>query len=685
MTNFYFKKEFLNLFYFKPLVYFYYLLSIAFIYYFIYSNNFLWIIISVLLLTLFLFTKKEYKKSYTILWFIFFILVYINNAYWTSEKIELGSNVEQLAKVIKIKQNYIILKINHTKFYIQSVNNQLVEGQKVLIKGEIQKFIFHSNYYQFNFKEFLSKDFINYQIKVTNMEVVDNKNLRVFLFNIFNLNQKHELFKLFFLNKFNSDDLLVQGLNDISLKYLINFNFINIFLLIKYANKKRKVKKFNRILFILILLFWSYLTVWPLLITRIVIKEFLTLFKKTLGNKSTINLVTILIMMSLFQNFVFNTAFWYINLIILINSFIDWKVKKHWSKTLGLFIFLNLLNIYFNYQLNLTSFIHAFILSPIIFIYYLLIPLIAIVKKDYLNMLYDVLLLIIMILKKISIIINVGKQNIFFLIFGLLMHISIINANFKLVYKLNFITLFITAYFISWILKPSDYMTMLNVGNANSFVYHNKWNNLTILFDVGVGKGRSTDLVKDFLIYNGINKIDLIFISHNHEDHYNNLFSIKENFKVNQIFYNNSFNELIQIKNITINVFLNPFANSENNKSLVLLVDIGTTRTLFMGDAEKETENYLLSRVDFLYLINLKKVNILQVGHHGSKTSSNFAFLKLINPDIALISGENEGGNKRFPHQQTLDNLSMLNIKYYVTNGVNNYFVLLKNLKIIKK
>lgn len=59
---------------------------------------------------------------------------------------------------------------------------------------------------------------------------------------------------------------------------------------------------------------------------------------------------------------------------------------------------------------------------------------------------------------------------------------------------------------------------------------------------------------------------------------------------------------------------------SENNKSLVLLLKIYNYKFLFTGDIEKQTENLLVNtRV-------LSKINILQVPHHGSKTSSTITF-----------------------------------------------------------
>ena len=51
-----------------------------------------------------------------------------------------------------------------------------------------------------------------------------------------------------------------------------------------------------------------------------------------------------------------------------------------------------------------------------------------------------------------------------------------------------------------------------------------------------------------------------------------------------------------------------------------------------MGDATVNNEDILMKRY------NLPKIDILKVGHHGSRTSSSELFIKDIEPKISLIS-----------------------------------------------
>ncbi|WP_199787950.1 ComEC/Rec2 family competence protein [Mesoplasma florum] len=618
---------------------------------------------------------------FVITWIVIVIIMLLIYQYWNSNSFEEEQEIVGKAKILKCKTNYIIVKINKTKFYIQANKNNYVVGMKLNIKGKVNQINSISNYYEFDFKEYLSKDNIRYQIKASNLEILNNFNIRVLIYKHFNLNNAHLLINVLFLNKYDSSNLMVSELNQLGLKYLINFNFINMFLMFKLFNKitLRKFKYISTF----ILFVWSYLTCWPIMFTRIMFNQILDIFKTLKSDRYLKNLVSMVVIILIFPNFAFSSGFWYIVLIILFWSLVN-KEKKFFN-FFFFFMLLNLLNVYFTYQINGTSMFYAFLLSPIISVYYWITPLMYLINKDLLNNLYDVLLSVVILLKRISLILNVGYFNIIFILFGYLTIINFVCDLVSIKIKIYSIIAFTLFLLLNFLFKPSEYLTMLNVGNGNSFVYHNKWNNITIIFDAGVGKQRSPELVSNFLKYQGINKIDLIFISHTHEDHYNNLFSLKENFKLKQIILNEDILNTIKIKNIIINIFINPYANSENNKSLVLIVDIGNIRSVFMGDAEKETEMYLMNRIDFIYILNVKKVDILQIGHHGSKTSSSFEFINLIKPKIALISGENEGGNKKFPHKETIDTLKKLKIQYYITNGLDNVFVLFKSYKIIKK
>ena len=60
------------------------------------------------------------------------------------------------------------------------------------------------------------------------------------------------------------------------------------------------------------------------------------------------------------------------------------------------------------------------------------------------------------------------------------------------------------------------------------------------------------------------------------------------------------------------------------------------------------------------------KTVILKVAHHGSKNSTSEAFLKILQPDIAVISC---GKNNRFghPHEDTLERLKKVGSKVVTT------------------
>lgn len=79
----------------------------------------------------------------------------------------------------------------------------------------------------------------------------------------------------------------------------------------------------------------------------------------------------------------------------------------------------------------------------------------------------------------------------------------------------------------------------------------------------------------------------------------------------------------------------------ENERSIVLLLKYLDFDILFMGDAVQKNELALIEQG----LIN--KVEVLKVGHHGSKTSSSQPFLTNTQPEISVISS---GLNNKFGH-----------------------------------
>jgi competence protein ComEC len=101
-----------------------------------------------------------------------------------------------------------------------------------------------------------------------------------------------------------------------------------------------------------------------------------------------------------------------------------------------------------------------------------------------------------------------------------------------------------------------------------------------------------------------------------------------------------------------------------NQNSVVISVELGTVRMLLVGDAEsgdRRDPTYPVGDVEE-YLIDhhAKEIrsDILQVGHHGSKTSSRRAFLSAVHAHVALVSsGPKRYGKVTLPDAEVIDEL----------------------------
>ena len=93
--------------------------------------------------------------------------------------------------------------------------------------------------------------------------------------------------------------------------------------------------------------------------------------------------------------------------------------------------------------------------------------------------------------------------------------------------------------------------------------------------------------------------------------------------------------------------------DSWNNYSSVIVLDYNGTKIAFTGDAETDEEDEILANESKL---DLPDVDIMDMGHHGSSTSSQDSFVKALNPEYAIISCgiDNKYGH---PNQETIDTL----------------------------
>lgn len=121
---------------------------------------------------------------------------------------------------------------------------------------------------------------------------------------------------------------------------------------------------------------------------------------------------------------------------------------------------------------------------------------------------------------------------------------------------------------------------------------------------------------------------------------------------------------LYQEKNLMIECLSPENAeSSENDTSLVLLLQTPELVAWLMGDAETGSEEKIMKRLANINLEELyeEKLVLLKVGHHGSKTSSGEAFIRFVQPDAAIISCgyQNSYGH---PHEVVLERLSSIRI-----------------------
>ncbi len=118
--------------------------------------------------------------------------------------------------------------------------------------------------------------------------------------------------------------------------------------------------------------------------------------------------------------------------------------------------------------------------------------------------------------------------------------------------------------------------------------------------------------------------------------------------------------------------------DNANDGSIVLLWQFEEVRTLLTGDLEAAGEQALLRRGVLL------DIDILKVGHHGSKTSTTPAFLEETTPEIALISC---GKNNRYghPHNQTLLHLEQRGTRILRTDQEGSLELVINGLTYWRK
>jgi competence protein ComEC len=242
-------------------------------------------------------------------------------------------------------------------------------------------------------------------------------------------------------------------------------------------------------------------------------------------------------------------------------------------------------------------------------------------------------------------------------------------------------------------------LTVLDVGQGDSLFVVSP-HGRTLLIDGGGAFGGFTghelhngidpgeEAVSPYLWSRGFQKLDVVALTHAHQDHIGGLAAILENFSVGRLWIGREVespalanleklarerkipvvHELrgnkvswdgVEVQFLWPEVPLNEIGPApKNNDSLVLRLKYGERTLLLPGDAEKQAESTMLDENNEAVL----HADVLKVGHHGSKNSTMPVFLAAVRPRIAVISA-GEDNPYGHPNPELLERLETAGVR----------------------
>ena len=239
----------------------------------------------------------------------------------------------------------------------------------------------------------------------------------------------------------------------------------------------------------------------------------------------------------------------------------------------------------------------------------------------------------------------------------------------------------------SLIVTPNKKAVLIDTGGLVSFKKED--------WTIKTKKTNNASNIKTFINSLGINELETLIITHGDYDHMGEAVNLVNILKVKKVIFNcGTFNTLesnlikvleakkipyqscikeLNIDNYQLNFLNTKVFGDENNNSNVIYTELNGYKFMFMGDAGIEKEKDILDKY------NLANIDVLKVGHHGSKTSSSKEFIDEIKPKYAIIS---VGKNNRYghPNKEVLNNLS--DSKIYRTDQDGSIMFKIKNNKL---
>ena len=679
------------------------------------------------------------KKIFLSLIFLVFILTWCQ-VFFKNDNSKF-SNEEEITGLIKSKKvtnNKITLELKSKEniilnYYVDTydelnkLNDVLYEGVTITAHGTLNQPSNNTIPNTFNYKKYLKSKKIYYTFKTDALEVVGQNSNIYYQFKhwlskrietiddtgyikAFVLGSKNEIDEDIFKTYQNNG---ITHLFAISGMHISLFSSILLFLLKKIHLKDNQAYK----IVLLFLLGYTFLVSFTASVVRAFTLYLLLYLNKRLklGVTTTrIFIYAIVLILLLNPFFILDIGFLYSSLtsfgLILFSDYLKTSNKVLALLRVSLIALLFSLPITINnfYEYNFLSILANIIIVPLVSTIIYPLSLITLIFPFF----HPILKFFLMILETISTILSnitwfkiILPKMPWFLIIGYYFIIYLIFKTKKKGLVILLITLLL-GYKLSFNFDSNFYVYYLDVGQGDSILLINPRSRKATLIDTGGKKSVSynefppneyhvSNNIITFLKSINISKINTLITTHGDYDHMGESLNIVNNFKVGKVVLNcGSLNELEQdlitlldkkhikyskcINQLDISPIKLYFLNSgeydnENDNSNVIYAKLNDYKFMFMGDAGVEKEKDILNKY------NISVIDVLKIGHHGSKTSSSKEFITKIKPKYSIIS---VGKNNRYghPNKEVLENLK--DSKIYRTDQDGSIMFKIKNNKL---
>ena len=621
-------------------------------------------------------------------------------------------NTDKVTLYLKSKEKIIV------NYYAkEKINISL--GDEIKVIGNLKIPSNNTIPNMFNYKKYLYYNDIHYIMTANKIKKISNNtnviyHLRELIsLRIDKIYKSNEYIKIFILGDTSMiDDNIIESYRQNGISHLFSISGMHISLfasIILYVLKRISYNNYyNYTVVILFLTIYTLLVGSSPSVIRSLIMYILFSLNKVLNLKiKSIDIMCLVLIIMLLINpyYLYNISFQYsyiISFTLILFSYKLKRIKNNFKKSLYISFVSFLISfpicIYNFYQINILSIFLNLLVIPLVNIIIFplslisyIIPYMSYILSIFTNILQNISLFIYN--HNLGVIIFSKPSIYLIIIYYIFIYIYLYNSKIIVIFIIIF-----THKFYNHINYKIE-VTTIDVGQGDSLLIKYPYNQANILIDTGGQINSNYSIIDNKTIPYfksiGINSLNYLILTHGDYDHMGEAINLVEKFKVEKVIFNcGEFNKLEQdlikvldkkkipyyscikelnIENNKIYFLNNKDYGNENDNSSVIYTELNNHKFLFMGDAGIEVEEDLIEKY------NLQDIDVLKVGHHGSKTSSSKDFINEIKPKYSIIS---VGKNNRYghPNKEVLNNLE--DSKIYKTDQDGSIIFKIKNNKL---